>query len=241
LEGGKLNSFDLGIIKYLNQFSQHSWVFDKSIGLIASLNLFKGCPLVIVIWWAWFKGKDRHSLRCEHAISTLFGCVVAIAVARGLALMLPFRLRPMHDESLHFVVPFGVDRVSLDGWSSFPSDHAVLFFALSTGLFFISKKIGVLAFFHSVLVIAFPRAYLGLHYPTDLIAGAIVGIAIALTANLYFAKNKHIQSIVSFSYSKPSVFYPLLFFFTYQLVDMFYECRVLATLVSKAIRGLPFD
>jgi hypothetical protein len=60
----------------------------------------------------------------------------------------------------------------LSGWSSFPSDHACLFFALATGLCLISPVIGGLALLHASLIVSLPRIYLGLHYPTDVLAGA---------------------------------------------------------------------
>jgi undecaprenyl-diphosphatase len=129
-------------------------------------------------------------------------------------------------------------RDDLTGWSSFPSDHAVLFFTLSTGLFFIRRTTGVLALFYSLVFVALPRVYLGLHYPTDIIAGALIGMTIALIENLYLVKNKHIQSIVNWSYSKPHLFYPLFFLFTYQIADMFEASRDLGCGVFKLIQRI---
>jgi undecaprenyl-diphosphatase len=60
--------------------------------------------------------------------------------ARMLASALPFRLRPIHDETLFFLRPHGMGKTRIEEWSSFPSVHAVLFFALSIGIFFVSKK-----------------------------------------------------------------------------------------------------
>lgn len=71
--------------------------------------------------------------------------------------------------------------------------------------------------------------YLGFHYPTDIIAGAIIGIAIALVANIYLVKNKGIHSIVNMSYSSPNLFYPLFFLLTYQIADLFNASRKLAS------------
>jgi undecaprenyl-diphosphatase len=66
----------------------------------------------------------------------------------------------------------------LTSWSSFPSDHAMLWMAVATGIFLVWRGIGVLAILYTVLFICVPRAYLGFHYPTDLLVGAAVGIGI---------------------------------------------------------------
>jgi len=60
----------------------------------------------------------------------------------------------------------------------FPSDHAVLFFALATGLFMAHRKLGIAAYAWVIVAICFPRLYLGIHWPTDVIAGAAVGVAL---------------------------------------------------------------
>jgi undecaprenyl-diphosphatase len=233
-----MNFVDFEVIRYLNQFSQHSWIFDKVIGITSNNSLLKGGVLATIIWWAWFKREDRHSHYREHIISTLFGCVVAIALARVLALTLPFRLRPLHEESLHFLLPYGETLGLLEKWSSFPSDHAVLFFTISAGLLFIQRSIGVFALFYSVLFVAFPRVYFGLHYPSDIIAGAIIGVTIALIANRYLVENKYTQSIVTLSQSVPSLFYPLFFVFTFQIAEMFNGSRALISGMFKLVHRI---
>ena len=62
---------------------------------------------------------------------------------------------------------------------SFPSGHATSSFAAATILFFANKKWAVWAFLLAALI-SFSRVYLFVHYPSDIIGGAILGIGISL-------------------------------------------------------------
>ena len=232
-----MNTFDLNIMTYLNQFSQHSWKFDKAISFLSGNNVLKGGVLVTIIWWAWFKSDERQSHNREHIISTMLCCFIAMFLARVLALTLPLRLRPLHEESLLFLLPYGVDKPLLEGWSSFPSDHAVLFFALSTGLLFVSRKAGAFALAYTALFIALPRIYLGLHYPTDIIAGAVIGMTIALMGNVYLVRSNSLKSITNWSSLKPDFFYPMFFILTYQIADMFVNVRSIISAGCKLFQS----
>ena len=219
-----MNTFDAVVITYVNQFSQHSQTVDKALTFLFDNHLLKGGIFATIIWWAWFRNDEHQSHHRKHIISILISCVVAIIVARGLALTLPFRLRPLHQQGLNFLPPYGVKLTTFERWSSFPSDHAVLFTTLSIGLLFISRKVGIFALLYTALFILFPRIYLGFHYPTDIIAGVIIGITIALLS-VRLVNSKYLQLIESWSYSKPNMFYPLFFLFTYQIADMFASSR----------------
>ena len=233
-----MNAFDLAILRYVNQFPQHSWLLDKGMGFVSHNNLFKGGIFTMLLWWAWFKQEKRPSHHRAQIISTLLSGVVAIAVARALALLLPFRVRPLQEASVHFVLPYGRMPDWFEGWSSFPSDHAVLFFTLATGLFLLHRTIGIFALVYSLVFIAAPRVYVGIHYPTDILAGALIGIVIALLGNHYLVKNKHIRSLVTLSYVKPELFYPVFFLFTYQIADLFDSSRELVRGMFKLIQGM---
>ena len=230
-----MNSFDIEIIGTINQLSHHSWIVDHAVKLISRNNLIKGGVLLAIFWWGWFRVNKNQLVVQVHLISTLFSCFIAIILARALALLLPFRLRPLHEESLGFILPFNMNPGVLEGWSSFPSDHAVLFYTLSAGMFYISKKVGIFSLVYTTLIIALPRIYLGLHYPTDIIGGAIIGIVISLLCQSNNILKNISQSVLVYSSTKPEIFYSLFFIITYQIADMFNNSRVIISFLSSII------
>jgi len=58
---------------------------------------------------------------------------------------------------------------------SFPSGPATFFFALAVVVFLYNKKIGGW-FLAAALLISLARVYVGVHYPADILAGALIGI-----------------------------------------------------------------
>jgi undecaprenyl-diphosphatase len=63
--------------------------------------------------------------------------------------------------------------------ASFPSGHATASFACATILAFYAPRAAP-AFFLLAAAIAWSRVYVGVHYPLDVLGGAVLGIAIAI-------------------------------------------------------------
>jgi len=232
-------AFDLEILLFLNQYARSSESMDALIGFISGNHLIKGGVPMALFWWAWFR-EEEHSIVRARLLSTLVACLMAIIVARLLAHALPFRLRPIQNEDLPLVLPFGVFRGRiLDGWSSFPSDHAVLFYALATGLFCASRKPGLILLVYTTLLIALPRIYLGLHYPSDILAGAVLGMALTLSLQQSLTLRMVGLPLQKWSNRRPALFYALFFLLSYQIADMFNSARSMLKLAAYLVMQQP--
>lgn len=97
------------------------------------------------------------------------------------------RPRPCNDEEMRFFVKALLGGCS--GTYSFPSSHATTHFGMACFIYFTMKpyfkKWGYLFFFWAATV-AYGQVYVGVHYPLDVLGGAILGSLIGMmTASVF--------------------------------------------------------
>ncbi|REG49646.1 undecaprenyl-diphosphatase [Paraburkholderia sp. BL6669N2] len=230
-----MNSFDSSIETYLSNL-HFGHLATRSIASIADLYTFKGLVLIPVLWWMWFQHDERREWRREMVFATLFSGLAALVVGRLLTHWLPFRVRPVYNAELHLqFAGSDLNDALLSNWSSFPSDHAMLWMAVATGIFLVSRRIGVLAILYTALFICLPRAYLGFHYPTDLLVGAAVGIVIAYVMTRDAIRVRYATPALRWIERHPAPSGMLAFVLCLELVTQFDELR---TLASSVVRNL---
>ncbi|BCF94304.1 phosphatase PAP2 family protein [Paraburkholderia largidicola] len=223
-----MNSFDSSIETYLSNI-HFSHFATRTIEAIADLYTFKGLVLIPVLWWMWFRQGERREWRREMVLATLISGIVALFVGRLLTHWLPFRVRPIYSTELHLqFAGSNIKDALLTKWSSFPSDHAMLWMAVATGIFLVWRGIGVLAILYTVLFICVPRAYLGFHYPTDLLVGAAVGIGITYVMTRDAIRLRYATSALRWIEHRPGPSAMLAFILCLELVTQFDELRKLA-------------
>lgn len=225
-----MNAFDISIIHFLNAVSHHSVMFDTFVGFVSDNSLLKGGVMMALFWWVWTEGGDAQHERRELLLFGLFASILAIFLARVLALILPFRARPIHNPLLGFQIPYEMNPDTLLRWSSFPSDHAALFFALATSLWFVSKRVGIFAYCYAFFVICLPRIYVGIHYPTDIIAGAVLGIGTAALSNLIWLRKSVTRPFLVWFDRLPARGYVVLFLFSFEIGEQFDSLRHIVVL-----------
>lgn len=76
--------------------------------------------------------------------------------------------------------------VGVPSSKSFPSSHASMSFAAAAVLTYFHPSLWY-AFFGLALIISWTRVYVGVHYPSDVVAGTFVGLAMGLGWSLFLA------------------------------------------------------
>lgn len=236
--GGNINSFDRAILLFLNQFSQRSGEFDKFVDMLFGNVLLEGGFITALLWWAWFRKRETAERDRGLVICGIVMTMLALFVTRVAALPFPFRSRPRFVEALHFRPPIGSGNYDMLNWSSFPSDHAALYFCLATILFFISRKAGVIAGLHAFFVVCLTRIYLGIHYPTDILVGALFGIGSACLALHPGIRQAITRPTLRWMDASPKTFYPFLSLCMLTIATEFGPLREVVVDVWRAAKGL---
>lgn len=169
-----MGQLDHLIVIWLNGFAGNSRLVDFFMEALVSDYL---SPVLssLVLLGLWFKGSSDVE-RYQNQLVTLTGAI-AIGLSNAMVMMvngLMFRERPFvnHDISLHFYAPTD---------SSFPANSACVGFAIATAVFLRHRRLGS-ALYVLAAIWGLARVYAGVHYPSDILAGAVIGVIGALLA-----------------------------------------------------------
>jgi len=222
-----LLDLDRGSSLFLNRAAQHYPAFDQTVVVLSNSDLVKGGVLLALFWGLWFgRARDLTAAR-QHLLAGLAGSLVALGIARALSYLLPHRLRPLLEPDLHFLPPSGLpDQSNWTNWSSFPSDHAALFFAIVCGLWFVSARIGWAALVYLLLVVIWPRLYVGIHYPSDVLAGAVIAWLCVFLLDRRSLRARWTGPVLRTLEDFPALGYTIFFLLTFQIATLFWDVRI---------------
>lgn len=166
---------DKELLLFFNGF--HAAWLDPLV-MLATKTIF-WLPLYLYLVYLIIKYKRSDTL------FVLLGVALTITLADQITsgFMKPFfaRLRPSQDPSLAGIVHL-VDNYK-GGLYGFASSHAANTFGTATLIFllFRARYTWIWTIFIWALLVSYTRIYLGVHYPGDILVGAMVGIATGIT------------------------------------------------------------
>lgn len=162
-------AIDLTLLHELNGFAARHDAIEDPLALYvgASEALFVGLLAILAL-------ADRVGGRLRRAaVAAGFSAAIALACAQVLSRLVD-RPRPFVAD------PGGVQLFAAHAAdASFPSDHATAAFAIAVALVLRDRRWGAAALGLAALL-AVGRVALGVHYPSDVLAGAALGGGVAL-------------------------------------------------------------
>lgn len=147
-------------------------------------NRFTWAPLYLFIIIFSIKNYKKEGVMMIVALLLNFG--ISDSVSSNLVKNSVQRLRPCNDIELREQM---VQRVRCSGGYSFTSSHATNHFAMAVLLIILFyrrwKHVLWLALLWAISI-SFAQVYVGVHYPFDILAGALLGILIGLTSGYIY-------------------------------------------------------
>jgi len=151
---------DLYLFQQINQFAGR-WLWLDTLGIYFA-EYFEYVVVFCLVLFL-LKFKKYWKMVFQAFISAILARFVIVELIRWIWQ----KPRPFVENNINLLLTHDAP--------AFPSGHAAFFFALSTIVYLYNKKAGIF-FFISSFLICLARIFTGIHWPLDILAGALVGV-----------------------------------------------------------------
>jgi undecaprenyl-diphosphatase len=159
-----MTELDISLFKFFNGFSGQSENFDWVIVFFAEYvpYLMVAAFLIVLIFQ-----KSKFIQKSQFGLSAAIAAIFSqYAIVSG--------IRFFYHHPRPFIAIENANKLFAETGYSFPSAHATLFFALSAVIYRENKAVGIIFFVLSALM-GMARVSAGVHYPFDILGGALLG------------------------------------------------------------------
>lgn len=182
-----MNSFDLFGYHWLNQFAGHHPIIDAIMSFLAQYSLEMYVFLFLAAWFA----LPKHDSERRHVLVVMGFSGVLALMFNVIISHLWFRPRPfvtLAKGTYTQLIPHSLD-------ASFPSDHTSGSFGFAAASW--EKTNRWISGLYTSLAVLVPiaRVYTGVHWPTDVLAGIIIGI---VSSRILWVLNPLLKPLTNF-------------------------------------------
>ena len=168
---------DIKLLYFLNGLAGQSRIFDGITVFLASYSqYFFVAGFLLLLYFSAYPGKHKLHVFLVATIS-------AVTARFGVTEI----IRSFYNRPRPFITHHLRQLIQENDWS-FPSGHSAFFFAAAVAIYLYNKKWGAW-FFVVALLMNISRVIAGVHYPSDIIGGAVIGaVAAYIIFRIYIGK-----------------------------------------------------
>ncbi len=160
-------NIDYQLFALINQFAGKFYWLDKIAIFFTDNAGYVAIAILLIITTV--KYKDIKTNLKIWIFYPLLSAAISRLVIAGAIRAIYFRPRPFLTHTVNQLINHSANE------GSFPSGHASFYFALATAIYLTNKKLGII-YFAIAFLISLSRVFAGVHYPLDILTGAIIGI-----------------------------------------------------------------
>lgn len=178
-----MSNINVDLFNFFNHGLQNP-ILDGIMPIFTHFGGFKFLVLIMIALVLYARISKRETLKkvtIITLIALLFSGAIAVVLKHAFHQPRPFMVL----DNVHLLI-------TEDDLNSFPSGHATSTLAVVTSLVLNMKELAKkhyvvidIALIIFAILIPFSRMYVGVHFPGDVLAGAIIGIAGALVINKF--------------------------------------------------------
>jgi len=180
-----MNNLDVAATQAINHLAGKNGLLDLCMISISAI----GVPMLIVaVAIQWWRKDDRRHVRhvlLAAGLSFLLGLAL-----NQLILLFVQRLRPYETGVTHLLIAKSTD-------PSFPSDHATASAAIAIAFILHGTRRQGLCFLAAAFVVMVSRIYIGTHYVSDVLGGAVTAFVAAALVRAFFREGTAVDRMVT--------------------------------------------
>ncbi|MBP2258333.1 phosphatase PAP2 family protein [Virgibacillus alimentarius] len=177
-------NIDVYLFQLINNLANKNTLLDHFFILLTDFSPY---IILLILVWIWFFRKGDKRINKKIVLFAIFTVILAIG-ANYLINIFYFRPRPFTE--IEGPITMLIDKAADS--PSFPSNHATGAFAIAFAFFTKDKRLGSGLIILAILI-AISRIFVGVHYPTDVAAGAMIAF-IACLATHSLMNDKDLRS-----------------------------------------------